>query len=99
MCVQHAFLEGKKAEETSSRKGTPRTLKWVGQQYPGVFCWCCGSILTLDSLLGRVDELFDANPRGHQMNECEKGLAQFLIPRGNASKLFEVVKEPFHLLP
>jgi hypothetical protein len=49
--------------------------------------------------LGRVDELFDANPRGHQMNECEKGLAQFLIPRGNASKLFEFVKEPFHLLP
>jgi hypothetical protein len=33
------------------------------------------------------------------MNECEKGLAQFLIPRGNASKLFEFVKEPFHLLP
>jgi hypothetical protein len=52
-----------------------------------------------DKALGRVDELFDANPRGHQMNECEKGLAQFLIPRGNASKLFEFVKEPFHLLP
>ena len=51
------------------------------------------------SELGRVDELFDANPRGHQMNEGEKGLAQFLIPRGNASKLFEFVKEPFHLLP
>jgi hypothetical protein len=49
--------------------------------------------------LGRVDELFDHNPRGHQMNEGEKGLAQFLIPRGNAAKLFEFVKEPFHLLP
>src|SRR4030095_3805082 len=49
--------------------------------------------------LGRGDELFDANPRGHQMNEGEKGLAQFLIPCGNASKLFEFVKEPFHLLP
>jgi hypothetical protein len=35
MCVQHAFLEGKKAEETSSRKSTPRTLKGVDQQYPG----------------------------------------------------------------
>jgi hypothetical protein len=34
--VQHAFLEGKKAEETSPRKSTPRTLKEVGQQYPGV---------------------------------------------------------------
>jgi hypothetical protein len=33
------------------------------------------------------------------MNECQKGLAQFLIPRGNASKLFEVIKEPFDLLP
>jgi hypothetical protein len=32
------------------------------------------------------------------MNECEKGLAQFLIPRGNAPKLFEVMKEPFYLL-
>jgi hypothetical protein len=36
MCVQHAFLEGKKAEETSPRKSTPRTLKGVDQQYPGV---------------------------------------------------------------
>jgi hypothetical protein len=35
-CAQHAFFEGKKAGETSSRKSTPRTLKKVGQQYPGV---------------------------------------------------------------
>ena len=48
--------------------------------------------------LGRVDELFDENPRGHEMNECQKGLAQFLIPCRNASKLFEVVEEPFDLL-
>jgi len=49
-------------------------------------------------LLGRVDELFDDNPCGHQMNERQKGLAQFLIPCGNAAKLCEVVAEPFHLL-
>ena len=48
--------------------------------------------------LGRVDELFDANPRGHQMNEGEKGLAQFLIPCRNTAKLFELIEEPFHLL-
>src|SRR5262249_32053556 len=30
------FFEGKKAEETSSRKSTPRTLKEVDQQYPPV---------------------------------------------------------------
>jgi hypothetical protein len=36
-CAQHAFFEGKKAEQTSPRKSTPRTLKEVGQQYPGVF--------------------------------------------------------------
>jgi hypothetical protein len=36
-CAQHAFFEGKKAEQTSSRKSTPRTLKGVDQQYPGVF--------------------------------------------------------------
>ena len=48
--------------------------------------------------LGRVDELFNDNPRGHEMNKRQKGLAQFLIPRGNASKLFEVIKEPFDLL-
>ena len=35
-CVQHAFLEGQKAEGTSSRKSTPRTLKGVDQQYPPV---------------------------------------------------------------
>src|SRR5437870_9482588 len=27
LCVQHAFFEGKKAEETSPRKSTHRTLK------------------------------------------------------------------------
>ena len=48
--------------------------------------------------LGRVDELFDDHPCGHKMNEGQKGLAQFLIPCGNASKLFEVVEEPFDLL-
>jgi hypothetical protein len=37
LCAQHAILEGKKAEETPSRKSTSRTLKQVGQQYPGVF--------------------------------------------------------------
>jgi len=36
-CAQHTFFEGKKVEETAPRKSTPRTLKEVGQQYPGVF--------------------------------------------------------------
>src|SRR5215471_3101790 len=36
VCVQHACFEAKKAQETSPRKSTPRTLKQVGQQYPGV---------------------------------------------------------------
>src|SRR5262245_66292700 len=49
-------------------------------------------------LLGRVDELFDDNPHGNEMNQSQKGLAQFLIPRGNASKLLEIVEEPFDLL-
>ena len=48
--------------------------------------------------LGRVDELFDDNPHGNEMYQCQKGLAQFLIPRGNASKLLEIVEEPFDLL-
>jgi hypothetical protein len=48
--------------------------------------------------LGRVDELFDDKPHGDEMNQSQKGLAQFLIPRSNASKLLEVVEEPFHLL-
>jgi hypothetical protein len=34
--VQDAFFEGKKAEETSPRKSTPRTLKEDDQQYPPV---------------------------------------------------------------
>src|SRR4029453_6446148 len=49
-------------------------------------------------VLGRVDELFDDNPHGDEMNQSQKGLTQFLIPRGNAPKLLEVVEEPFHLL-
>jgi len=50
------------------------------------------------SFLGRVDELLNDNPCCNEMNQRQKGLAQFLIPRGNAPKLFEVIKEPFDLL-
>src|SRR5215475_2558288 len=50
------------------------------------------------STLGRVDELFDDDPCGHEMNQSQKGLAQFLIPRRNTATLFEVIEEPFHLL-
>jgi hypothetical protein len=49
-------------------------------------------------LLGRVDELFDHNPCGYQMNKRQKGPAQFVIPRGNTAKLLEVIEEPFHFL-
>src|SRR5262249_11330899 len=41
--------------------------------------------ITTTVVLGRVDDLFDDHPCGHEMHECQKGLAQFLIPRGNAS--------------
>src|SRR4029450_12554238 len=34
--VQDAVFEGKKAEDTSPRKSTPRTLKYVDQQYPDI---------------------------------------------------------------
>src|SRR4029450_13930434 len=37
-CIKHTFFEGKKVEETSPRKSTPRTLKEVGQQDPPVIC-------------------------------------------------------------
>ena len=37
--VQDAVSEGKKAEETSPRKSTLRTLRQVDQQYPGGYCW------------------------------------------------------------
>src|SRR5262249_20564862 len=47
---------------------------------------------------GRVDELFDDDPCGHEMNKRQKGLAQFLIPRGNTPKLLKVMEESFHLL-
>ena len=48
--------------------------------------------------LGRVDELFDDDPRGHEMNQCQKGLAQLLIPGRHAAQLCKLVEEPFHLL-
>ena len=48
--------------------------------------------------LGRVDELFDDDPGGNEMNQSQKGLAQFLISGRNTAKLFEVIEEPFHLL-
>ena len=57
-----------------------------------------GCLLEAIDMLGRVDELFDDNPHGNELNQSQKGLAQFLIPRGNASKLLEVVEEPFNLL-
>src|SRR5215468_1804330 len=52
----------------------------------------------LDRFLGRVDELFDDNPHSNEMYQSQKGLAQFLIPRGNTSKLLQIVEEPFYLL-
>jgi hypothetical protein len=55
-------------------------------------------IFTAARELGRVDELFDNEPCSYQMNQRQKGLAQFLIPCRNTAKLFEVVEEPFHLL-
>jgi len=57
-------------------------------------CRCCSH----PSGLERVDELFDYNPCGHTTNERQKGLAQSLMPRRNAAKLFEAVKKLFHLL-
>src|SRR5262249_42678340 len=48
--------------------------------------------------LGRVDELFDDKPGSNQMNQRQKGLAQFLISCRNTAKLFEAVEEPFHFL-
>src|SRR5215218_9479252 len=41
LSIQDAVFEGKKADETSPRKSTPRTLKEVGQQYPPVICTAC----------------------------------------------------------
>lgn len=52
----------------------------------------------MEDCLGRVDELFDDYPCRNQMNQSQKGLAQFLIPCRNAAKLFELVEESFHLL-
>src|SRR5437016_3719364 len=37
LCLPHAFLEGKKAWETDTRKSTTRTLKLIRQQYLAVF--------------------------------------------------------------
>jgi hypothetical protein len=50
------------------------------------------------AVLGRVDALFDNDPCGYKMNERQKGLAELLIPRRNAAKLFAGVQKPFHLL-
>ena len=49
-------------------------------------------------ILGRVDELFDDDPGGNEMNQSQKGLAQFLISCRNTAKLLEVIEKPFHLL-
>ena len=46
-------------------------------------------------VLGRADELSYTDPCGHYMSKCQKSLAQFLIARGNAAQLFQVVKESF----
>jgi hypothetical protein len=58
--AQHAFFEGKKAEQTSPRKSTPRTLKEVGQQYPSVFCarshtWLCPRVGASQAAEGHFD--------------------------------------------
>ena len=55
--------------------------------------------MTRYKFLGRVDELFDDDPCGHEMHACQAGLAQLRIPRGHAATWFEVMKEPCDLLP
>src|SRR5262249_32875930 len=59
MCAQHAFLEGKKAEETSPRKSTPRTLKEVDQQYPSVSFTGLPKMQTLNLLKSHLTEGFE----------------------------------------
>src|SRR6266496_5156700 len=44
-CAPHAFLEGKNAWETCTRKSTAITLKYIRQQYPLVFCKCLQVII------------------------------------------------------
>src|SRR5215475_4222360 len=56
---------------------------------------CAAVIATMKFSLGRVDELFNQNPHGHEMNKSQKGMPQFLILGGNTAKLFEFVEEPF----
>jgi len=63
-----------------------------------VWLSCIGPPSQPAFLLGRVDELFDNDPRSHQMNQRQKGLAQLLIPCRNAAQLFELVEKPFHRL-
>src|SRR5205085_10547172 len=72
----------------------PQKVRKVTVEFSGIRVSQIGG----DKTLGRVDELFDDDPCCHEMNQSQKGLAQFLIPRGNTSELFEVVEEPFDLL-
>jgi hypothetical protein len=54
--------------------------------------------ITTTVVLERVDELFDDDPCCNEMNQSQKGLAQFLISCRNTAKLFEAIEESFHLL-
>src|SRR5215471_6093870 len=74
-CAQHAFFEGKKAEETFSRKSTPRTLKEVGQQYRDDFCMLFPS-RCLRKLAGLPDHLvrLEEERRGYRQSEVLGGL-------------------------
>ena len=49
--------------------------------------------------LGRVNELSECDPCGHDMNKREERPIELLIAGGNAAELLELVEEPFDLLP
>ena len=49
--------------------------------------------------LGRVDELLESDPCGHDMNKRQERPPELFIAGGNAAELLELVEEPFDLLP
>ncbi len=63
---------------------------WTGPaETKAEFCNMDLLLLSIDEALdlGCVDELFNHQPYGCEMQECEKALAQFVIARSNTAKL------------
>ena len=90
-------LEGKKAEETSSRKSTPRTLKGVDQQYPPVSVHATRGVISSACHVQKLSPLINVELVGSEevFGRHADGVRLAAVKGGNGLGLGQISPEGF----